>query len=163
MAVWTGAPEGLLAGVSMGVAALLQIARLARWAGYRTGADPLVAVMHVSYLFIPAGLGLISLSVLRPDLLTQVAGVHALSVGAIGGMTLSIMVRASLGHTGRKLQASGIVCALFASVFIAATLRIAAGLDLGGDDLLLHIAAFTWLFAFAGFGGVFAWSFFTYH
>lgn len=163
MAGWTVSPDHLVTGGGLGVAAVLQFIRLARWAGYRTWADPLVVVMHVSYLFIPVGLGLIALSVLRPDLLTQVAGIHALSVGAIGGMTLSIMVRASLGHTGRKLEASAVVCVLFASVFVAAVLRIAAGLNFSSYDVLLHVAAFAWLLAFGGFGIVFLRPFFTRH
>lgn len=163
MVGWTVSPDHLVTGGGLGVAAVLQFIRLARWAGYRTWADPLVVVMHVSYLFIPVGLGLIALSVLRPDLLTQVAGIHALSVGAIGGMTLSIMVRASLGHTGRKLEASAVVCVLFASVFVAAVLRIAAGLNFSSYDVLLHVAAFAWLLAFGGFGIVFLRPFFTRH
>jgi len=38
-------------------------------------------------------------------LLPQTAALHALTAGAISTMTLAVMTRASLGHTGRPLAA----------------------------------------------------------
>lgn len=156
LACWILWPESELTGLTMAMAALLQFVRLARWSGYRTIANPLISIMHVSYLFIPIGFFLIAMSAFFPDAVSQVAGEHALGVGAIGGMTLSMMVRVSLGHTGRQLFAGKFIRLLFCGILIAAVARIAAGVDLGHDDALLHIAAFAWMFAFTGFGISFA-------
>src|SRR5690606_19385842 len=55
LAGWVILPDaGLIAGV-MALAGVLQFARLARWAGERAGGDFLVAILHVSYRFIPIG------------------------------------------------------------------------------------------------------------
>ena len=67
--------------------------------------DPLVLILHLAYAFIPIGFVLVSLSILLSGTVPVAAGFHALGGGAIGAMTLSVMVRATLGHTGRKLEA----------------------------------------------------------
>jgi uncharacterized protein involved in response to NO len=156
LAAWIASPSGSPVGVLMALAALVHLARLSRWAGDRTLRDPLVAVLHVAYLFIPAGFALLALAVFQPDNVPAIAGVHALGAGAIGCMTLSVMVRATLGHTGQALKAGIAEKLVFASVIIAALARIAAALDLGQIDLMLHIAAFGWFIAFAGFAAVYA-------
>jgi len=156
LAAWVASPSDSPVGVLMTLAALVHLARLSRWAGDRTLRDPLVAVLHVAYLFIPAGFALLALAVFQPDKVPAIAGVHALGAGAVGCMTLSVMVRATLGHTGQALKAGIAEKLVFASVIIAALARMAAALDLGHIDLMLHIAAFGWFIAFAGFAAVYA-------
>ncbi|MEP3277408.1 MAG: NnrS family protein [Stappiaceae bacterium] len=156
MADWVIAPQSSPAAPLLITAAVFQIVRLARWAGYRTIGEPLVTVLHISYLFIPVGFALIALSIAAPGSFSQVAGVHALSVGAIGGMTLSVMVRASLGHMGQRLHAGPMIVTMFAAVFLAAIARIMLALDFGPYDLLLHLAGLGWLMAFVGFSVRFA-------
>ncbi len=156
LVVWIVVPFGLVTGWFMLIAAVLQFVRLARWAGDRTFGDFLVSIMHIAYLFVPVGFGLIAASVFWPDDVAQLAGIHALGVGAIGSMTLAIMARASLGHTGRALKATTPVKLMFAAVIMSAVARILAGLQIGPYDTLIHIAAFGWSAAFIGFGIVFA-------
>jgi uncharacterized protein involved in response to NO len=156
LGTWVAMPEGLPAGILMMLAALLHLARLSRWAGDRTLRDPLVAVLHVAYLFIPAGFALLALAGFGSDPVPSIAGIHALGAGAVGCMTLSVMVRATLGHSGRALKAGIAEQLLFVSVIIAALARIAVALGFGQVDVMLHIAAFGWFFAFAGFGVVYA-------
>ena len=155
LASWSGFPEYWLTGLLLALAATGQFIRLARWAGYRCLAEPLVLVLHVAYLFVPIGFLLLALSIFMPNDIPQIAGMHALGIGAIGGMTLSVMVRASLGHTGQRLRANTATKILFLSIYVAAIARIAAALNLGSADVLLHIAAFSWLFSFAGFAFIF--------
>lgn len=156
MSVWIVTPSAHLTGGLMAIACVLQCIRLWRWAGYRTFGDSLVLIMHVSYLFVPLGFGLIAASTLWPDQVPQIAGIHALSVGAVGTITLSIMVRATLGHTGRTLRASAFAKVIFVCVIAAALARIFAGLDIGPTDTLLYVAALGWAIAFIGFGAAFA-------
>ena len=156
MALWCVFPEHWASALLLGLASIAQILRLSRWAGYRTLHAPLVLVLHISYLFIPVGFALLALSIAAPDQVSKIAGIHALSVGAMGGMTLSMMVRASLGHTGQATEVSTLSKLLLIAVFVAALARIAAAIYLADLDVLLHIAAFGWLIAFAGFSISFA-------
>ena len=50
-------------------------------------------------------------------------------------MTLAVMTRATLGHTGQQLHASVATQAIFAAIVVAALARICAVIDPGyGDD-----------------------------
>ena len=66
-------------------------------------------------------------------------------------MTLAVMTRASLGHTGNALIASPMTQAIYATVVIASLARICASLEPGWSDVLLHVTAFAWCAAFFGF------------
>lgn len=154
LAFWTALPESMVSAFVMAVAALIQFARLGRWAGIRTLRDPLVWILHAAYLFIPVGFALIAASIYSPELVSPLAGVHALGAGAIGGMTLAMMTRASLGHTGQALQARPAITVIFLAVLIAAVARILAAMTDSHTDLVLHVAAFAWLIAFGGFAVV---------
>jgi uncharacterized protein involved in response to NO len=100
---WIAFPEHLAAGALLLVAAALHAVRLGRWAGDRTAADRLVLVLHVAYGFVPLGFVLLGASILLPGEVPRSAGLHAWTAGAIGLMTLAVMTRATLGHTGRPL------------------------------------------------------------
>jgi uncharacterized protein involved in response to NO len=156
MASWVIAPEAKATGIGMAVASAVHFARLARWAGDRALGDVLVFILHVSYFYVPLGFALIAAAALFDDAVPQLAGMHALGVGAAGGMTLSVMVRASLGHTGQPLHASMTAKLLFMSVNCAAIARIIAGLDLGPQDMLIHAAGIFWMVAFIGFASLFS-------
>ena len=67
-------------------------------------AEPLLAVLHLGYLWLAVGLGLLGVSLLM-DRVTEAMALHVLTIGAMGTMTLAVMMRATLGHTGRKLRA----------------------------------------------------------
>jgi uncharacterized protein involved in response to NO len=79
------------------------------------------------------------------------SGVHALTAGAMGTMTLAVMTRATLGHTGRDLTADGVTVVLYAMVVIAAVLRVLAPLSDAYYEPLLWVAGAGWSAAFALF------------
>ena len=145
---WIVTPPHPLTGGLLMVAGLLQFARLARWAGDRTLRDRLVLVLHVGYAFVPLGFLLTGASAFWTAIPPS-AGIHAWSAGAVGLMTLSVMTRATLGHTGRPLTASAATQFIYACAFVAALLRICAAFH--GDLALLHLSALAWLGAFGGF------------
>jgi uncharacterized protein involved in response to NO len=149
LVLWAVQPVGPLVGAALLIAGVLNIVRLARWAGDRTGRDRLVLILHVGYAFVPLGFLLASAAAL--DLIVLSAGVHAWTVGAAGTMTLAVMTRASLGHTGNALIASPMTQAIYATVVIASLARICASLEPGWSDALLHVTAFAWCVAFFGF------------
>jgi uncharacterized protein involved in response to NO len=148
LALWIALPASNVAGVALVAAALLQAVRLARWAGDRTLADRLVLVLHLAYGFVPIGFALIGASILS-EAVPRGAGLHAWTAGAIGLMTLAVMTRASLGHTGQALVASAGTQAIYALAGGAALMRIAA--TFAGSITLTYLASLAWVAAFAGF------------
>ncbi|SKA31951.1 uncharacterized protein involved in response to NO [Enhydrobacter aerosaccus] len=152
--LWIALPDGTVTGITLVGAGVINAVRLGRWAGDRTVADRLVLVLHVGFAFVPLGFVLNALSAF--GIVPPSAGIHAWTVGAIGIMTLAVMSRASLGHTGRPLQASPALEAVYGIVLLAAIARIAAAISATGTVTLLHIAAFAWATAFLGFAGLYA-------
>lgn len=147
--IWVARPEGPVTAAALLAAGLGQAARLARWAGDRAWRDRLVFILHVAYAFIPLGFVLAGLSAL--GLVPVTAGVHAWTGGAVGAMTLAVMSRASLGHTGRPLTASGALQALYGLVVLSALTRIVVALAPEWSQLLLPAAGLGWAAAFLGF------------
>ncbi|MGZ5829533.1 MAG: NnrS family protein [Xanthobacteraceae bacterium] len=153
LACWIAAPHWIWSGIVVVIAGLVQAIRVARWAGDRTFGDRLVLVLHVAYWFIPIGFVLLGLSIIWPADWPASAGLHAWMAGAAGLMTLAVMTRASLGHTGNRLVASIPTQLIYLCVFVAALSRIVAAFE--PSIALYHIAAMAWVLAFAGFAAVF--------
>jgi uncharacterized protein involved in response to NO len=145
---WIALPADRLTGVLLLTAGILQAVRLARWAGDRTLADRLVLVLHVGYAFVPLGFLLIGAAIFT-DAVPMSAGIHAWTAGAIGLMTLAVMTRATLGHTGRALEAGLGTQAIYALVLAAALLRIVAAFT--GSLALIETAGALWIAGFACF------------
>ena len=153
---WIVAPLSALAGLALTLAGLLNMARLARWCGWKTSAEPLVLVLHAGYLWLALGLALLGLGVVAPAAVPSAAGVHALTAGAFGVMTLAVMTRASLGHTGQALTASASVSAIYLLVNAAAAVRTTSPFWPDQYTMLLVLAAVLWSGAFAVFVAVYA-------
>ena len=135
----------------------LHLVRLLRWSGHRTLADRLVLILHVAYAFIPIGFVLAALSAF--DVVAPGAGIHAWTGGAIGTMTLAVMSRATLGHTGQRLEASAATHVIYAAVIIAAVARVCAVLEADHAAVLLEVAGIAWTGAFLGFAAAYATTF----
>lgn len=147
---WVAAPESR-AGAWVDLAAAMALAvRLARWRGWAAWREPLLWILHVGYAWLPVGLLLLGASILWP-VLPQTTALHALTAGAIGTMTLAVMTRASLGHTGRPLTAGAATTAIYVLVTVAAVARILA--PLAGADYFaaLSAAGAAWTSAFGLF------------
>ncbi|MGE5765625.1 MAG: NnrS family protein, partial [Bacteroidota bacterium] len=125
---WVLVPELAAVGGVLLAAGALQLVRLVRWQGQQTLTEPLVWSLHLGFLWLPLGLLLLGLGVLLPSLVPETAGLHALTAGAVGAMTLAVMTRATLGHTGRELKADGATTAIYLAVAAAAATRVAAAL-----------------------------------
>jgi uncharacterized protein involved in response to NO len=149
LGLWVIAPSAAWSGTALIAVGLLHAVRLTRWAGDRTARDRLVLVLHVAYAFIPVGFLLAGTAALWPDAVPASAGIHAWTAGAIGMMTMAVMTRASLGHTGYALAASPLTQAIYVGLFLAALLRIVAAFT--GGMGLLHLSATLWVLAFGAF------------
>lgn len=147
---WTLVPEARAGGILLLLAAGAQAWRLARWQGHRTLREPIVLILHVAYLWIPIGLALLGLSILT-DLLPVTAALHALTAGAMAGMTLAVMTRATRGHTGHDLTAGPMTVALYVLITLAAAIRILAPVLPISYIAAIHTAALAWIGAFVLF------------
>jgi uncharacterized protein involved in response to NO len=157
LALWVARPLDRTTGGLLLACGFMHIVRLVRWTGYRTFADRLVLILHVAYAFVPAGFILTALSAL--DLIAASAGIHAWTGGAIGTMTLAVMSRATLGHTGRRLEASAATHLIYASVIVAALARVCAALEVDHTGALLAVAGIAWAAAFLGFAAAYSVAF----
>jgi len=155
IALWIVLPAHSVTAAIAALAGAVHCIRLVRWRGWRTLAEPLVTILHVGYAFIPLGFLALSLSIIAPGVILGSAALHGWTTGAIGLMTLAVMTRASLGHTGQTLTASPAILGIYLAAGLAALARLAAGFE-AESDLLLKFAALSWIAAFGGFAILFA-------
>ena len=148
---WIVAPEALGTGVMLILAGLLLGARLLRWQGWATWREPIVLVLHVGYLWLAAGVGMLGAAVFWPDLIAPDAAIHTLTAGAVGTMTLAVMTRASLGHTGRVIASDVVITLIYAAICLGALLRVAATLVPVFYSELIMAGGMVWSLGFALF------------
>ena len=155
MASWVLAPPHATTAVALATAALLHAQRLWRWQPWRTRAHPILWVLHAAYAWLPVGLGLLAMSQLGAVGVS--AGIHALAVGATGGLIIGMVTRTARGHTGRRLQVSRLEVAAYLLVTSAAVARVLLPL-LAPQHLVIWLiaAAAAWGLAFALYLFVFA-------
>jgi len=152
---WLVKPDALVTAVFLTIAGVLHLVRLMRWAGDRTGAEPLVLVLHAGYIFIPLGALVGAAETFGYGFVGAGTAQHLWMAGGIGLMTLAVMTRATLGHTGRELTAGGGTVALYLAVGIAVAARLMAGIW-PGHALLLHgVSGAAWIAAFGGFAALY--------
>jgi uncharacterized protein involved in response to NO len=151
LAVWIAAPDWYGAAALLVVMAIAHAARLSRWAGARTWREPMLFVLHLGYAFVPLGALLLSTSIVWPRIVPASGALHAWTTGAMGIMTLAIMTRATLGHTGRDVLSTPATITIYGAMLLAALARIAAPMLPVIYYEALLTAAFGWLLAFGIF------------
>lgn len=150
LAFWTLEPFTVTTGLCLLVFGVLHLIRMIRWQGHHALTEPLVFVLHASYGFIPLGAFALGLDLILGNPGTAGAQ-HLWMAGAIGAMTLAVMTRATLGHSGRELTAGMATVAIFLCVFAAAFTRFLTPLHPG----LSILSGIFWLLAFGGFALVY--------
>ena len=148
---WTAAPDRSATAALLFVMAVAQAARLSRWTGARTWREPILFVLHLGYAFVPLGALVLSISIMWPRIVPTSGALHAWTTGAMGLMTLAIMTRASLGHTGRDMSTTPTTVAIYGAMLVAALARMAAPLLPAFYYQMLLIAGGAWFLAFALF------------
>ncbi|ODT77955.1 MAG: short-chain dehydrogenase [Pelagibacterium sp. SCN 64-44] len=146
LALWIALPGHWATSLAAIAAGLLHLSRLGRWQGWRTGAERLVLVLHLAYLFLP--LGFFAIALVPPGWLDPASALHVFTIGAIGLMTLAVMSRATRGHTGLPLTAPASTAASYALLLAAALLRPAAMLFPDFAMRLIEISGLFWMAAF---------------
>jgi len=126
LALWQWFPYARGTGLCLMLAGGANLVRMIRWRGWETWREPLVWSLHLGYLWLAFGFFLLGASLWFGTAIPATAAIHALAAGGIGVMTLAMMMRTTLSHTGRVRR--GGVMTLIALLLIngAALLRIAA-------------------------------------
>jgi uncharacterized protein involved in response to NO len=150
--LWVFAPPeagwNMFGGFTLVLAALAQVGRLLQWQPAITRHRPILWILHLSYAWIPLGLALLAAA--RFGALSMSAGVHALAIGATGGLIIGMMTRTARGHTGRALQVSRAEIAAYVLVMLAAAIRVLLPLAMPSWlPLALVLSASGWATAFA--------------
>lgn len=143
-----------LAGIAAIAAGVLQVVRFIGWHQWRAWGMPMLTVLYLGFLWLALGLildGLAAFGLLAPSI-----ALHALTAGAIGVLTLGMMVRVTLGHTGRTMRASRLTLLAFALVNAAALLRT-AGVWIAPQGYLgwMIASGVCWIAAFLLFTGLY--------
>lgn len=144
--LWVARPFEARTGVALIAFGALHLVRQARWTPLHTLREPLLWVLHAAYMFIPLGAFALGLDRIMGNPGTAGAQ-HLWMAGAIGTMTIAVMSRASLGHTGQALTANRATLAIYLCLFGAVLARFGTSIHLG----LMHVSGALWLAAFAGF------------
>jgi len=118
-------PSAYIAAIAL-IAVMAHGTRLYLWRPWRTRAVPLVWILHAAYAWIVVHLALRALSGL--GWLAESYAIHALTVGAIGGLTMGMMTRTARGHTARPLVADGYELTCFLLIQAAALVRVFGGM-----------------------------------
>lgn len=131
----------LITGSAFVAAGLIHLIRLSRWYGWLTWREPLVLILHLGYGWLALSFLILGGDKLGVGLHGEEA-IHALTTGAVGVMTLAVMTRASLGHTGRTKHAGPLTVLIFVLVNLGALLRVfGQSLTPSGDGILVLAAA----------------------
>lgn len=148
-------PNGAVAGLLFVAAALIQGIRLAGWYNNGIWRAPILWVLHVGYAWFVLGLalrGLAGFGLLPPSI-----ALHAITIGGIGVLTLGMMARVALGHTGRNINDTGPLMPLaFVLLNAGAAVRVFGSWFAPGQfNLWINIAGGLWMLAFGLFALVY--------
>ncbi|EGW22196.1 NnrS family protein [Methylobacter tundripaludum] len=147
--------SGTLLALAAIVAVAVNVARLSDWYVQRVMYVPLLWVLYAGYGWIILGFMLTVLSaysVVLPSL-----ALHAFTLGGIGVLTLGMMARVSLGHTGRAMKASNTMAIAFVLINVAALFRVLLPIAMPHwYENLIYVSTLSWLAAFSLFVFVYA-------
>ena len=123
LACWSFDGPPLVAAGLLAAAAIMHVVRWFAWLPWVTLSRPILWILHVSYAWIPIGLALLAAS--QMGWIPASGGIHALAVGATGGLIIGMLTRTARGHTGRPLKVSHVETCAYLLVLAAALVRVA--------------------------------------
>ena len=139
-------PASVLAIVAA-ACAVIHGCRLWLWHPWRTLRVPLVWILHAGYAWIVVHLVLRAF--VASHFVPGIFAIHALTVGAIGSLTLGMMTRTALGHTARPLSAGILEVWCYTLVQLAAIVRVFGGIFVSSQlPLTILMSGLLWSLAF---------------
>jgi uncharacterized protein involved in response to NO len=125
--------------------------RLSDWHSKGIWQKPLLWTLFLAYSFIV--LGFLLYALLYFGWFNVFIPIHSIAVGGVGLLTLSMMARVSLGHTGRSIHEPPAMALLaFVALLLAAVSRVFLPILLPGSHLLwIQASQLMWVASFALF------------
>ena len=111
-------------------------------------------ILHIGYGWFALSLLILGGAILGIGLPKEDA-VHAFTSGAVGALTLAVMTRASLGHTGRPRHAGPLTVLIYMLVNLGAVLRVFGPMTDLPANLVLGVVAGSWSGAYLLFAMVY--------
>ncbi len=146
-------PDSLFAAIAF-ITGVAQFLRLAGWRSRWASGQAILWSLHLGFAMLAAGY--LTLGFAYLDMISEVAALHLLGIGAVGGMTLAVMSRAILGHSGRPLVASPAIALAYLLVAVAAVIRASGSIaDIGWYNTATFISGGLWIAAFTIFIAVY--------
>lgn len=119
--IWRFAP--MLSGFALFLAAFSNLWRFTQWKTIEALDEPLLWILHIGYFWLVVGMFLKALDLFGFHIPNAVAN-HAFTIGGIATLTMGMMARVSLGHTGRPLKVHNTIILAFIMVNMAAFARV---------------------------------------
>lgn len=149
------APVSPVTALLAAIAATVHFTRVAGWYAGKVWSVPLLWILHLGYAWIALGFALLALSAAGVGAATS-ASLHAFTTGGIGVMTLGMMARVSLGHTGRPIDSVPLMTLAFVAINLAALIRVALPLFFPAVYTAgLTVAGLAWMSAFGLFAAIY--------
>lgn len=144
--------------LASGIALMLLVVhatRLYYWHTAGIWGKPLLWVLYIAYAWIALGFALKGLALLAP--VNPMLAIHAFAVGGIGLMSIGMMARVSLGHTGRDVSEPPQVIKLaFSLLVLSALVRVLLPfLSPGFYSYWIAISQICWIVSFTVFSYVY--------
>lgn len=153
---WVFAFDYIMSGALLVLAGALNLVRLLRWKFWATISEPLLLILHIGYAWAAAAFFLNGAAIIWPDVFAAISGIHAIGTGAIGVMTLAIMTRATLGHSGLPLRSDLPTIIIYILVNLAALARVGTPyLEANLQSSVTVLAAVLWCLSFALFAFIY--------
>ncbi len=147
--------HGLIAGLA-GILFVMHGIKMAGWYTAEIFRKPLLWVLYLAYGFLVVGFALKFFSYVLG--VSPYLAIHAFAVGGIGVMTVGMMARVILGHTGRNIsEPPAILFPVFAALLGSAAIRVFLPLfDSTHYQIWIAFSQILWISAFT----VFLWNYF---
>ncbi len=126
------------------------LVRQLRWAPLRCLPNPLLLVLHVAYVTLPLGFLMLAAAAAFDAPTLNTAALHIFGIGTVAGMTISVMTRATLGHTGRALATDGAINAMLILLATSLVFRV-IGAIWPADGWAVTLSGSAWILGFGLF------------
>ncbi len=137
-----------ITGIFSLIVSISLLIRLWGWKGWIAISDPLHIILHIGILWIAVGFSLLAYASFI-DNTYLVLSYHAFSIGAAGSLTLGVMSRAMIGHSGRPMNNEVILTSIFCLINISAISRIVAPIIfIDFYTVMLFVSGICWVMAY---------------
>lgn len=129
--------------------------RMRLWHTQKSLIDPLLWILHSSYLWMIVGMSFWFYSTVVTNYFPISISVHLITIGCIGSLCLGMMARVSLGHTGRPLVISKLITLSFILIQVSIVSRLLGAFFPNYYMQSIAISGILWIVSFVLYGIVY--------